>query len=528
MSSFKTIFTNKNLFLFGLVLIVVGMPLSRFFMSLGQFVLLGNWILEGEFKRKGQIIKTSKVLWVLCSFYLLHLIGLFYTTDFNYALNDLRIKLPLLWFPLLFATSMPLEKKEMDALINIFIASVFTASIVSIVVLLGYTKRKVVDIRDISIFNSHIRFALMIVLSICALLHDYLQTKKIIHFILKAALISWFIVFLCIMESLTGLVILSIVSLYLVSKNIKNNTHFLLRYSPIILYAGVAAFMLFLMKDEWNKFYNKNTTTITANFLDEKTANGNFYMHDTLLKSTENGNYVWYYCNYDEMKPVWNRRSKINFDSLDHKGNMVGFTLIRYLTSKGLKKDSLALASLQDDEIQKVEAGVSNYLYANTGSIRSRIHEVIWEYDNFINNSNPSGNSVFMRLEFWKTGLQIWKQHPLTGVGTGDVQRAYNNQYILSNSKLSKKWQLRSHNQFIAILVSFGSIGLIVFIVWLIYPAVAIKKKHALFYLFFIIALLSMLNEDTLETQAGVTFFGFFYALFLYNPSGTSAPSAKE
>jgi len=33
---------------------------------------------------------------------------------------------------------------------------------------------------------------------------------------------------------------------------------------------------------------------------------------------------------------------------------------------------------------------------------------------------------------------------------------------------------------------------------------------------FFCIALLSMLNEDTLETQAGVTFFAFFYCFFIW------------
>jgi hypothetical protein len=34
--------------------------------------------------------------------------------------------------------------------------------------------------------------------------------------------------------------------------------------------------------------------------------------------------------------------------------------------------------------------------------------------------------------------------------------------------------------------------------------------------MFFFIAFLSMLNEDTLETHAGVTFFSYFYSLFLF------------
>jgi hypothetical protein len=38
-----------------------------------------------------------------------------------------------------------------------------------------------------------------------------------------------------------------------------------------------------------------------------------------------------------------------------------------------------------------------------------------------------------------------------------------------------------------------------------------------LFLLFFTIAFISMFNEDTLETQAGVAFVAFFYPLLLFS-----------
>ncbi len=492
------------------------MPVSKFLMSVGQFVLLGNWIIEGDFKRKRQIIKTSKLLWVLCSFYALHLIGLFYTSDFNYALNDLRIKLPLLWFPLLFATSKPLEKKEIDTLLNVFIASVFTASIVSMFVLLGYTKRKVSDIRDISIFNSHIRFALMIVLSICALLYNYFKTEKALHYILKAVLALWFIVFLCIMESLTGLIILVVVLYYLLIQFFRNQKKPLLKLFPFLL-LSLGGFMLFyIIHAEWRKYYTVQKIDFKTAYA-KKTPNGNIYENDSTKKVTENGHYLWMNNSFGEMREAWQKRSQLGFDSLDQKGNTLAFTLARYLTSKGLTKDSLAVSSLGNEEIKLVEKGVSNYLYPNTGSIRSRIHEVIWEYDSYINGVGASGHSLLMRLEFWKTGLNIIRKQPVLGVGTGDVQVAYNRQYKADNSKLTERWHLRSHNQFIAIGVAFGLIGILLFFIWLFAPLFMVKQKNPLFPLFFIIGFLSMLNEDTLETQAGVTFFGFFYCFFLLN-----------
>ncbi len=35
---------------------------------------------------------------------------------------------------------------------------------------------------------------------------------------------------------------------------------------------------------------------------------------------------------------------------------------------------------------------------------------------------------------------------------------------------------------------------------------------------FLILVLLSMVNEDTLETAAGAAFVGFFYSLFVFGP----------
>jgi hypothetical protein len=510
----KTILTNKNLFLFGLFLVVVGMPMSRFLASFGQFLLLGNWIIEGDFKRKWQVIKTSKVLWVLSSFYFLHLVGLFYTSDFNYALNDLRIKLPLLWFPLLFATSRTLNKKEVDGFLYFFIASVFLASMVSMTVLLGFTNKKITDIRDISLFNSHIRFALMIVLSISILLVYYFRSKKLWEYIIKTILIAWLILFLFILESLTGVIILSVILFYIFVRYMGTRKSLILKYFPFIFLFAGGAILFYLVKTEWDKYYTKRAFD---KVLVTKTLSGNEYYNDTRSKVTENGYYVWIYNQYDEMQREWNKRSKMKFESSDKKGNPVSFTLIRYLTSKGLKKDSASVSMLKPEEIERIEKGVSNYLYPKVGDMRSRIHEVIWEYDNYINGINPSGHSVLMRLEFWKTGISIIQNHPLFGVGTGDVQLAYNTQYKEDNSKLNEKWRLRSHNQFMAITIAFGLFGLIVFLCWLFVPVFLIKEKHSLFGLFFLISLISMLNEDTLETQAGVAFYGFFYSFFIFN-----------
>ena len=89
------------------------------------------------------------------------------------------------------------------------------------------------------------------------------------------------------------------------------------------------------------------------------------------------------------------------------------------------------------------------------------------------------------------------------------------------NSKLTPDKRWRSHNQFLSVFVGFGIVGLAWFLFALIYPALKLRGFSDYFFLvFMIIALLSMMTEDTLESQMGVTFFTFFYCFFLFGRKG--------
>src|ERR1700751_2082903 len=88
------------IYIFALLLLAIGLPLSKYLMSLSQLILLGNWILEGNLKSKFILFWKNKPAFVLSSLLFLHFLGLIYTSDFGYALNDIRIKLPLFALPL--------------------------------------------------------------------------------------------------------------------------------------------------------------------------------------------------------------------------------------------------------------------------------------------------------------------------------------------------------------------------------------------------------------------------------------------
>ena len=108
----------------------------------------------------------------------MHLTGLiytdsFYSKDFKNAWDDIRVKIPLQLLPLIFFTTKPLSKKELNLLLYLFI----TGILISTFWCLFYSYRhQVNDPREISRFISHIRYGLLINMGICSAV--YLAIKE--------------------------------------------------------------------------------------------------------------------------------------------------------------------------------------------------------------------------------------------------------------------------------------------------------------------------------------------------------------
>jgi len=172
---------------------------------------------------------------------------------------------------------------------------------------------------------------------------------------------------------------------------------------------------------------------------------------------------------------------------------------------------------ISNEEIKAIERGVVNVNYQNVSSLKRRLHEIAWELDVYKTTGDPSGHSLTQRFEFWKAAVGIIKDNIVFGVGTGDVKTAFETQYDKMSSSLTTENRLRSHNQYLSIGVAFGIVGLIWFLVTLFYPMVLQGKTFDYLYVsFLLIAIVSFLTEDTLESQAGVTFYAFFNSFFLF------------
>jgi O-antigen ligase len=132
------------------------------------------------------------------------------------------------------------------------------------------------------------------------------------------------------------------------------------------------------------------------------------------------------------------------------------------------------------------------------------------------NTTDPNGHSLLQRIEYWKTAWQIIRKNWFLGVGTGDVQQAFDREYISQNSPLRPENRLRAHNSYLTIWISFGIIGLILFL-WMLLSFLIVQVRNNAFIptMFMLIAICTFFIEDTLETQMGVTFFAFFYGLYI-------------
>ena len=526
------------IFLLGTALLVVGLPLSPFMLSFSILLLSANWVAEvisfsgdwSAFHEKWNYLKSRKAILLLISIYFIHVIWLINTTDFSFAIRDLRIKLPLLALPIIYGTVPKLTHIQFTRILQLFIATVLVSTFITTFVLLGFTWLDPIDSRYASLFISHIRFSLIVVLSFYTLFYmtfyedvELPRWQKILYFILMV----WFVCFLILLQSFTGIVIFLIVlpvAIIWCSHKKKNKKWIVSSYlltSVIGLFIILYAVLCYVRYNKRDPENNKPLETLTVN--------GNKYVHFPKIEDYENGHKINIYICKKELEQEWNKVSLYKFDSLDRKGQPLHSTLVRYMTSMGLRKDSLGLTLLSQEDIQMVEKGYTNYLYKNKFALYPRIYELLWEMDRYKKTGNPSGQSLGQRIEYLKTATRIIKRYFWFGTGTGDVNKEFYHQYTVDKSPLKYEWRHRTHNQLITFFVTFGLIGFL-FILFAIFTPPILEKKYSyfLFTIFFLIGILSMLNEDTLETHVGASFFAFFYSFFLFSSPDSDEPGTKK
>jgi len=510
---------HRGIYLLGLVAALCALPYSVYVLSVGIIVIVSNWILEGNWEYKINRIKTSKSLWTFGLIYTSILIGFFYSKDLREALIELRFWLPLLLVPLVVATSSPLKKVEVFFLLILFCLSVFITTIISLSLYLRDYSLLGQNVRYLSPFILHIRLALMVNVSFFSLI--YLASGEGFYksIIVKSALLvmaAWFLVYLYMLQSLTGIVVIILVSTVLLFRWTLLSTKKGLRFSLII---GLTLFVVgsFLyVSGTSNRYFQRQK--IDFKNLPKVTVNGNEYSHDTINKQYENGYLVGINICIPELRKGWEKLSKLPFEGNDKANQSLKLTLIRYLTSKGLTKDSVGLAKLDSIDVRLIENSVSSVVFRNNkGGIYPRLYQLYWEVDTYINQGIVGGSSVVQRYVYTKASWSIIKNNFFFGVGTGDRRASLVQYYKTANLNLPEMYWLNSHNQYLTVWIASGLIGLFLFLSGMLLPFFYDKRfKDFMCLAFLLICLISMFSIDLLDKHIGVSFFALFYAIFFF------------
>ena len=184
-------------------------------MSVSSLTLAGAWVLEGNYLAKWQRIKElSYAPLILAVGFLVHVIWLFNTRDYDYAFHDIVRKLPLLSFPIVIGSIPAFSKRMYELIVAVFVAGLLVSTLLSFGAYLEFfsIKEDITDVRNISFFISHIRLSLLICLAIVLLFYYFFKKGKVFQMV-TVSVSFWFCYFLYILSG-TGLIVLILIFTY--------------------------------------------------------------------------------------------------------------------------------------------------------------------------------------------------------------------------------------------------------------------------------------------------------------------------
>jgi O-antigen ligase len=516
-----------NWFYAALILFMVSLPFSEALISISGVLLL--LISFFHRKRSSELLSPAhqKELLLFSSIYLVYLLGFLFTDDQKWALYDLQKNIPFLIIPLSFMIAKPLSKEQLTNLLKVFVVAVSLSALITIVGFYLNNEASVLRAQEFG-FIHHIRMSMQVVFSlIIVAVYLWLNWKRAASWQKPTALAAmcFLVLFLLWHQSLTGLLSFlgtAVIGLLLLLVQLKNRAKQQVVMALLLLVILLPIAYLYYAVD---RFYDVDPLAYEE--LDQTTTNGNPYQHDLDDQRLENGHYIGLYWNEQEMKAAWNARANLKYDDPDQHGHVVKQTLVRYLTSRNLRKDAEGVNQLTEKDIGNIETGISNYLLARKGlSLYPRVYVSIWEIDTYLKTGHANHKSLAQRIEYTKAALAIIREHFWFGVGTGNWKRAYHDAFVENRSQMDLAQYAGAHNQYLDYMVKFGLVGLLWILFAITYPLVITKSyRHSIFFLFLISLLFANFGDSNFETHVGSSFFVLFYCLFVASAKGESGPS---
>ena len=144
--------------------------------------------------------------------------------------------------------------------------------------------------------------------------------------------------------------------------------------------------------------------------------------------------------------------------------------------------------------------------------LKKNFQEVVHQVENQQELSSDSD----IRLWLWKSGMEVFQENYILGVGTGDTKLEMKKKYHENNLSIAEEKSYNLHNQYLESAIKLGVFGWLLLVFWLVSTLIyAITTKD--FLLFFLVLIVSVhfMFESMMNSIAGVSFFMFFYSLLI-------------
>lgn len=137
------------------------------------------------------------------------------------------------------------------------------------------------------------------------------------------------------------------------------------------------------------------------------------------------------------------------------------------------------------------------------------------KYEDFrkIDNKNP--NYQNFRYMLWSSSTQIIQQNPIIGIGAGGSHNRLYEVFAVKRQWYDKNEKYHCHNQYLQILLDLGILGFLPFLFILNSFRGFSSEYMDIGVMFVLIIAVNFLFESMFERYSGISFFSFFYCLFI-------------
>ena len=509
---FPRIKQHSNSIFCGLLIAICAICVwGKFMVTLSLILLAVFWCAQLPSKQNFTLLAKRKTPLVIIACCLVFIVRCLWQLPSDDAGGEIQRWAVLAVFMLIFSSLQSLNHRQFFAIVCIYTASLVVSSVFNFVYFI-LNEANNVDVRHASIFMWYIRFVLFCLMGVAMCVYYLLFQKHILlpryAKILFLCCFVWLVFYLIFIKSITGYVGLFVLCVLSIYERIRQYK----KYDFLVIF--LMAFTVLGVRVGYEAHFFLNPDEIDIEKLDTHTKQGNKYGKFFQRGFIENGHWVELYTCKQEIIDNWNLYSDTPLLETNAKGFKIYHNLMRYMTSKNVRKDAEGLAQLTAEDIRNIENGYTNYRFTSQFNLGSRIYESLEEGYMKSKGYNPQGNSITQRFVFWRVSFNVFLEHKLFGSGPKYYEEQLHNHY--AHMTLDERYWHQTHNQFLRILTTYGIVGFVCFVLaLLLIPIFSRKKMTMLSVAWYSIFVISMMNDDTIASLYGIMFVSLFCGLFL-------------